>query len=161
MAYLIHYNKNHDPKNGRFAPGDGNGDGIIGSKKSSGSTLSNKFRNYPVRVKDEKVMNSALRDFKKLYGREPNFTKYKADSKRFQDSIDYAKSGKRSRTRYAEVNKKEEMKNPLSLQNMKKYTARAEIFCDAYKKYGMDYAVAKTRAVASVDNLLQDYINSL
>jgi hypothetical protein len=27
--YLIHYNKNHNPKNGQFAPGDGNGDGII------------------------------------------------------------------------------------------------------------------------------------
>ena len=28
--YLIHFNKNHDPKSGRFAPGDGNGDGVIG-----------------------------------------------------------------------------------------------------------------------------------
>lgn len=27
--YLIHFNKNHDPKTGRFAPGDGNGDGRI------------------------------------------------------------------------------------------------------------------------------------
>ena len=27
--YLIHFNKNHDPKSGRFAPGDGNGDGQI------------------------------------------------------------------------------------------------------------------------------------
>ena len=27
--YLIHFNKNHDPKSGRFAPGDGNGDGRI------------------------------------------------------------------------------------------------------------------------------------
>ena len=106
-------------------------------------------------------MNSALRDFKKLYGREPNFTKYKADVKRFSDSLDYAKSGKRSRTRYAEVNKKNARNHPFSLQNMQKYTARAEIFCDAYKKHGMDYAVAKTRAAASVDNLLHDWIDSL
>lgn len=32
MAYLIHYNKNHDPKSGRFAPGDGNGDGVVGKR---------------------------------------------------------------------------------------------------------------------------------
>lgn len=31
--YLIHYNKNHDPKSGRFAPGDGNGDGVVGKRK--------------------------------------------------------------------------------------------------------------------------------
>jgi len=30
--YLCHYNKNHDPKNGRFTYGDGNGDGISGTK---------------------------------------------------------------------------------------------------------------------------------
>lgn len=30
--YLIHFNKNHDPKSGRFAPGDGNGDGVVGKK---------------------------------------------------------------------------------------------------------------------------------
>ena len=33
MSYLIHYNKNHNPKNGQFAPGDGNGDGVVGRKK--------------------------------------------------------------------------------------------------------------------------------
>lgn len=30
--YLIHFNKNHDPKSGRFAPGDGNGDGVVGKR---------------------------------------------------------------------------------------------------------------------------------
>ena len=29
MSYLIHFNKNHDPKNGRFTFGDGDSDGII------------------------------------------------------------------------------------------------------------------------------------
>lgn len=28
--YLIHFNKNHDPKTGQFAKGDGNGDGKVG-----------------------------------------------------------------------------------------------------------------------------------
>ena len=28
----MHYNKNHDPKSGRFAPGDGNGDGVVGKR---------------------------------------------------------------------------------------------------------------------------------
>ena len=26
--YLVHYNKNHSPKNGQFTSGDGDGDGI-------------------------------------------------------------------------------------------------------------------------------------
>lgn len=26
--YLVHYNKNHNPKTGQFAPGDGDGDGV-------------------------------------------------------------------------------------------------------------------------------------
>ena len=42
--YLIHFNKNHDPKNGRFAPGDGNGDGIVGSHKSSHNGTSKEDR---------------------------------------------------------------------------------------------------------------------
>lgn len=29
MAYLIHYNKNHSPKNGQFISGDGDGDGVV------------------------------------------------------------------------------------------------------------------------------------
>lgn len=44
MAYLIHYNKNHNPKNGQFAPGDGNGDGIVGTKKKG--QYSAKIENY-------------------------------------------------------------------------------------------------------------------
>ena len=28
-TYLIHFNKNHDPKNGQFAEGDGDSDGIV------------------------------------------------------------------------------------------------------------------------------------
>ena len=28
MAYLIHYNKNHSPKNGQFTSGDGDADGV-------------------------------------------------------------------------------------------------------------------------------------
>lgn len=31
-TYLVHFNKNHDPKSGRFAPGDGNGDGVVGKR---------------------------------------------------------------------------------------------------------------------------------
>lgn len=42
MSYLIHYNKNHSSKNGRFTSGDGDGDGIANdhanrSKKSNPS----------------------------------------------------------------------------------------------------------------------------
>ena len=29
LDYLIHYNKNHNPKNGQFTSGDGDGDGIV------------------------------------------------------------------------------------------------------------------------------------
>ena len=33
--YLIHYNKNHNPKNGRFDFGDGDGDGIRNDHKNA------------------------------------------------------------------------------------------------------------------------------
>lgn len=33
-SYLVHYNKNHNPKNGQFAPGDGDGDGVVNDRKS-------------------------------------------------------------------------------------------------------------------------------
>ena len=32
-TYLVHFNKNHDPKNGQFAEGDGDGDGQINDRK--------------------------------------------------------------------------------------------------------------------------------
>lgn len=36
-SYLIHYNKNHNPKNGQFAPGDGDGDGQVGDRTNADS----------------------------------------------------------------------------------------------------------------------------
>lgn len=33
MAYLIHFNRNHSPKNGQFTSGDGDGDGIANDHK--------------------------------------------------------------------------------------------------------------------------------
>ena len=34
MSYLIHYNKNHSSKNGRFTSGDGDGDGIANDHRN-------------------------------------------------------------------------------------------------------------------------------
>lgn len=34
MSYLIHFNKNHDPKNGRFTYGDGDNDGRTGEGRA-------------------------------------------------------------------------------------------------------------------------------
>ena len=33
MPYLIHFNRNHNPKNGRFDFGDGDGDGYVNERK--------------------------------------------------------------------------------------------------------------------------------
>lgn len=32
--YLVHFNKNHSPKNGQFTNGDGDGDGILNDHKN-------------------------------------------------------------------------------------------------------------------------------
>lgn len=49
MSYLIHYNKNHSPKNGQFVSGDGDSDGITNDhanrSKSSGSNKKPSTRN--------------------------------------------------------------------------------------------------------------------
>lgn len=37
MTYLIHFNRNHSPKNGRFISGDGDGDGIFNDRKNQKS----------------------------------------------------------------------------------------------------------------------------
>ena len=34
MSYLIHFNKNHSPKNGQFVSGDGDGDGSTNDRNS-------------------------------------------------------------------------------------------------------------------------------
>ena len=48
MAYLIHYNKNHSPKNGQFVSGDGDGDGIVNDQhhKKESKVYSAKIKNY-------------------------------------------------------------------------------------------------------------------
>ena len=52
MAYLIHYNKNHDPKNGRFAPGDGNGDGVVNNTRRK---KTNANKDYYITSSGEKI----------------------------------------------------------------------------------------------------------
>lgn len=46
--YLVHFNKNHNPKNGQFAPGDGDGDGQINDNvnRKRGGVWSAKIENY-------------------------------------------------------------------------------------------------------------------
>lgn len=53
MAYLIHYNKNHNPKNGQFAPGDGNGDGIVNDHANR--KKANDSKDYYVTSSGEKI----------------------------------------------------------------------------------------------------------
>lgn len=47
--YIMHFNKNHNPANGQFAPGDGDGDGIVNDHKyaytKDGSKKTNKYIN--------------------------------------------------------------------------------------------------------------------
>lgn len=47
--YIMHFNKNHDPANGQFAPGDGDGDGKVNDHKyaytKDGSKKTNKYIN--------------------------------------------------------------------------------------------------------------------
>ena len=45
--------------------------------------------------------------------------------------------------------------DPFSLQNMQKYTARAEIFANSYRKYGFSKALDITEDHAVIDNFLQ------
>lgn len=65
-TYLVHFNKNHDPKNGQFDFGDGDGDGIADdhahrSKKKSGVSL-NPVKNIKT-IERAKEVNSD--DYKK------------------------------------------------------------------------------------------------
>lgn len=69
-GYLVHFNKNHNPKNGQFDYGDGDGDGIADdhahrSKKKNGSTL-NVVKNIKT-IKRAKEVNSD--DYKKHHDR--------------------------------------------------------------------------------------------
>ena len=109
MAYLIHYNKNHD-KLGRFASGDGNGDGVVVRKS-----------------KKTKSVKSTTR--------KPKKSKKQLEKEKYNAQFD----------------------DPLSLQNIQKYTKRAEIFCDEYRKNGFDKAVNKVQNYATIDNFLQSW----
>lgn len=48
-SYLVHYNMNHDKRNGQFAPGDGDGDGQLHDRENRGKrngVYSAKIENY-------------------------------------------------------------------------------------------------------------------
>ena len=64
MSYLIHFNRNHDPKNGRFTFGDGNGDGIINGIKNKWQEGKQRRAIARLERKDE---NWAKRNYNKFY----------------------------------------------------------------------------------------------
>ena len=66
-TYLVHFNKNHDPKNGQFAEGDGDGDGIVDDRHYN-SKFENRSEKY--------AMGRAKKGEAQGYHRAENFLKY-------------------------------------------------------------------------------------
>ena len=62
---------------------------------------------------------------------------------------------KKSKKQLAKERYNAQFDDPFSLQNMQKYTRRAEIFCDEYRKSGFNSAVNKVQNYATIDNFLQ------
>lgn len=77
MAYLIHYNKNHSPKNGQFISGDGDADGV---RDDHHNYSKNKITNpkggtsYKKMTDDAitKTIKDAHREFTKKHEKEAN-----------------------------------------------------------------------------------------
>ena len=67
--YLAHFNKNHDPKDGRFTYGDGDGDGIL----------------------DDHAQRKNFKEFKKSVGRGSIHIKSNGDAYGYELSDDYKK----------------------------------------------------------------------
>lgn len=61
--YIMHFNKNHNPANGQFAPGDGDGDGIVNDHKYAYSILDYDPGKEFVEQHNRNVQEQAFRDF--------------------------------------------------------------------------------------------------
>lgn len=112
MAYLIHFNRNHSPKNGQFTSGDGDGDGI----NNDHAHMSKTVKRYSGENARANLAKDGSYKVKKLIEKEQKKRGYK--SGRAQINADLKKAESIANKKFNALKKKDKTLDKYDLQDM-------------------------------------------
>ena len=128
--YLIHYNKNHSPKNGQFISGDGDGDGVANDNAHSKYELKGGSKTAFGGQTKKEYKKKLEEDYRKQGVRKIQSKRF-AMNAAFQNEVNTKGYNKRKAENAELVSK---AKDALSKGDYKSYNAYCKKIVDTYRK---------------------------